>query len=281
MNHLEKAARFKALHFRPGTFVMANAWDAGSAKLLEMIGFDALATTSAGMAFSKAKPDIAGIVSRSETLHNAQEILDCTSLPVSGDFFNGFADSPKDCAETYRLAASIGLSGASIEDATGNTRQPIYDLHLAVERVRAAVAAIKTFNQPFMLTARAENYLHGQPNLHDTIDRLRAYGEAGADVLFAPGLRTLDEIETLVKAVSPKPVNVLLNMEQQPFALKALEDIGVKRVSLGSGLFRLTYGYLQQMARDYLPRDKQDRFAPLIQYQEFNELFLTARMPDK
>jgi 2-methylisocitrate lyase-like PEP mutase family enzyme len=272
MNHLQRAARFKELHYRPGIFVSANAWDGASARLLEKMGFDAIATTSAGMAFGLGKPDKATEISREDALKNAQLILENTNLPVSADLMNGFGDSPEECAITIKLAAATGLSGASIEDASGKPSQPIYDFELSVERIKAAVKAVRVLNKPFMLTARAENFLNGNFDLKDTIDRLVAYAEAGADVLFAPGIKTLEDIETVVKALQPKPINVLLNMEQQVYGLKQLEAIGVKRVSLGSGLFRLAYGYLQEAASHYLPKDKQAGFAPVVQHGEYNAL---------
>jgi len=273
MNHLQRAARFKELHYRPGIFVLANAWDGASARLLENMGFDAIATTSAGMAFSIGKPDNPAKVNREDALRNAQQILDNTSIPVSADLMNGFGDSPEDCAVTIKLAAATGLSGASIEDASGGAQNPIYDFKLSVERVKAAVKAVRALNKPFMLTARAENYLHGRADLKDTIDRLVAYAEVGADVLFAPGIRSLEEIETLVKAVNPKPVNVLLSLEQNSYGLQQLEEIGVKRISLGSGLFRVAYAYLQETASQFLPRDRQAGFVPTLQHGEYNELF--------
>jgi 2-methylisocitrate lyase-like PEP mutase family enzyme len=273
MNHLQRAARFKELHYRPGIFVVANAWDGASARLLENMGFEALATTSAGMAFAIGKPDNPAQVCLEDALKNAQQILDNSSLPVSADLMNGFGDHPEDCALTIKLAAATGLSGASIEDATGRSQPSIYDFKLSVERVKAAVKAVRALNKPFMLTARAENYLHGNPDLNDTIDRLVAYAEAGADVLFAPGIRTLEELETLVKAVNPKPVNVLFSLEQNNYGIKQLEDIGVKRISLGSGLFRVAYAYLQETASQFLPREKQAGFVPTVQHAEYNELF--------
>jgi len=272
MNHLQRAARFKELHYRPGIFVSANAWDAASARLLEKMGFESIATSSAAMAFALGKPDNPFEVSREDALKNAQLILEHTNLPVSADLMNGFGDSPEDCATTIKLAAATGLSGASIEDASGKPGMPIYDFRHSVERIKAAVNAVRVLNKPFMLTARAENFLNGISDLKDTIERLVAYAEAGADVLFAPGIRTLEDIETIVKALRPKPVNVLLNMEQHVYGLEQLEAIGVKRVSLGSGLFRLAYGYFQEAASHYLPKDKQAGFAPVVQHKEYNAL---------
>lgn len=273
MNHLQRAARFKELHYRPGLFVSANAWDAGSARLMEHMGFEAIATTSAGMAFGLAKPDQPGEVSREDAFKNAGQILDSTSLPVSADLMNGFGDYPEDCAITIKLAASAGLSGASIEDATGKADDPIYAFKYAVERVKAAVNAVKALNRPFILTARAENFLNGRQDLNDTIERLIAFAEAGADVLFAPGLSALEDITAVVKAVQPKPVNVLLSLDQSAYGLKELEAVGVKRVSLGSGLFRAAYGAMQDMASSFLPAEKQPLFNAVKTHGDFNQLF--------
>jgi len=198
---IERAKRFKLLHQREGLFVIPNPWDVGSAKMLASLGFEALATTSAGLAFSLGKADHA--ISRAEVLANASAIVNATTLPVSADLENGFGDKPETCAETILFAAQTGLVGGSIEDATGKDVDPIYPFDLSVERVKAAVKAAKSLDFHFMLTARAENFLCGKPDLADTIRRLEAYAEAGADVLFAPGLTTKEQIEAVVKAVAP------------------------------------------------------------------------------
>jgi 2-methylisocitrate lyase-like PEP mutase family enzyme len=242
-----KAETFKSLHERLGIFAIPNPWDAGSAKLLASLGFEALATTSAGFAFSLGRPDGARAVSREETLGNARAIVEATSLPVSADLENGFGDEPEICAETIRLAAKAGLVGASIEDATGRIEDPIYPFDLAVERVRAAVKAARGAPFQFMLTARAENFLHSRPDLKDTIRRLEAFAEAGADVLYAPGLTTREEIVAVVKAVAPKPVNVLAG---GALSLADLADLGVKRASLGSALARVAYGAFLRAAEE-------------------------------
>jgi 2-methylisocitrate lyase-like PEP mutase family enzyme len=182
-----RAEAFKALHARDGAFVIPNPWDAGSAKMLASLGFEALATTSAGLAFSLGRPDAEGALSLDDTLDNAGEIVDATALPVAADLENGFGDLPEDCAQTILRAAEVGLVGGSIEDASGRSDAPIYDFGLAVERVRAAVQAARSLPFPFTLCARAENLLHGRMDLDDTILRLQAYAEAGADVLYAPG----------------------------------------------------------------------------------------------
>jgi len=226
----DKAAAFKALHAAPGTFVIPNPWDIGSAKMLAIAGFRALATTSAGMAWSLARAD--GGVTREQALTHARVIADATDLPVSGDLENGYGDAPADCAETVRGAAAAGLVGCSIEDATGRANEPIYPFDLAVARVQAAVAAARALPFPFTLTARAENHIRGNPDLDDTIARLQAFEEAGADVLYAPGLRTVDEIRAVCEAVS-KPVNVLAVP-----SLSAAEifGAGAQRISVGGAL---------------------------------------------
>lgn len=225
-----KATAFRDLHARSGTFIIPNPWDAGSAKILTKLGFEALATTSAGLAFALGRSD--GAASREETLANAQAIVHATHLPVSADLENGFGQAPAKAAETIQLAIKVGLAGGSIEDASGDSAKPIYDFNLAVERVAAAVEAVRSQGIPFILTARAENFLHGRPDLDDTIKRLQAFEKAGANVLYAPGLSSLKAIREVCSAVT-HPVNVLAG---PAFTLKQLEDAGVKRVSVGSAL---------------------------------------------
>jgi len=233
----EKAAAFRTLH-QTGTFVIPNPWDIGTARLLAHLGFASLATTSAGFAFSRGRPD--GAVTRKETMKHAREIVGATDLPVSADLENGFGDAPREAAETIRQAAAAGLVGGSIEDATGRKDDPIYEHARAVERVRAAVEAARRLPFPFMLTARAENFLWGRPDLADTIRRLQAFQEAGADVLYAPGLKTREEIATLIRAVD-RPVNILAGI---PGALGVAElaEIGVRRISIGGSLARAALG---------------------------------------
>jgi 2-methylisocitrate lyase-like PEP mutase family enzyme len=209
-----RAEAFKLLHERPGIFVIPNPWDAGSARMLARLGFKALATTSAGLAFSLGKPDGNGTVTREEALANAQEIISATELLVSADLENGYGDDPETCAETILLAAGAGLSGGSIEDATGREEDPIYPFELSVERIKAAVKAAQSLPIPFMLTARAENLIHGRPDLNDTIRRLVAYAEAGADVLFAPGLQAKEDIAAVVKAIAPCPLSLVIGQGQ-------------------------------------------------------------------
>ena len=245
-----RAEIFKALHERPGIFAIPNPWDVGSAKMLANLGFEALATTSAGLAFSLGKPDGARAISREESLGHARTIVDATNLPVSADLENGYGDEPETCAETIRLAAAVGLAGGSIEDATGRIEDPIYPFDLSVERIRTAVKAARQLPSPFMLTARAENFLHGRPDLKDTIRRLEAFADAGADVLYAPGLKTREEIVAVVNAITPKPVNVVMGLVGVNLSLNELADIGVKRVSLGSTLARAAYGAFLEAAEE-------------------------------
>jgi 2-methylisocitrate lyase-like PEP mutase family enzyme len=272
-----RAEAFAALHRRPSIFAIPNPWDAGSAKVLAALGFEALATTSAGLAFALGKPDGAGELTREETLANARAIADATPLPVSADLENGFADDPQACAETIRLAAGTGVVGGSIEDATGSAAAPIYPFDQAVARVEAAVAAARSLPFPFTLTARAENFLHGIADLQDTIRRLEAFAAAGADVLFAPGLTTLDAIETVVKAVSPKPVNAIMGLAGKTMSLAALEDIGVRRVSVGSALARAAYGEFLRAAQEIRRKGTFGFANHALPYAELNAMFARPR----
>ena len=270
----DKAIDFRALHERSGVFVIPNPWDAGTAKMLELLGYEALATTSAGFAFSLGRPDAAGAVSREEALNHARTIVESTVLPVSADLENGFGDNPEDCAETIRLAAAVGLVGGSIEDATGRVDNPIYPMELAVARVKAAVAAARVLPFPFMLTARAENLMHGRPDLPDTLARLEAFTEAGADVLYAPGLTTRDQISAVVRAVAPKPVNVLAAAN---FTVVELSELGVKRISVGSALARAAYGAFLGGAREMAGNGTFAFAAKAVPFGEINEMFRFAR----
>jgi 2-methylisocitrate lyase-like PEP mutase family enzyme len=267
-----RARRFQALHTRPGAFVIPNPWDAGSARMLATLGFEALATTSGGCAFALGKPDGEGAVERAETLANVRAIVAATDLPVSADLENGFGDDPATCAETIRLAAAAGLVGGSIEDATGRSDDPIYPIDLALERVRAAVAAARSLPFHFTLTARAENLIHGRPDLRDTIRRLEAFAAAGADVLYAPGLRTKEDIDAAVRAVAPRPLNVLMGLAGVDLSLADLTALGVKRVSIGSALARAAYGAFLHAAREIRERGTFT-FAPAaVPYAEINAM---------
>ena len=272
-----RAESFRRLHDRPGIFVVPNPWDAGSAKLLESLGFEALATTSAGYAFSLARPDAAAAIDRDGTLANARAIVDATSLPVSADLENGFGDDPQSCADTIRMAATAGLVGGSIEDATGRPADPIYPFALAVERVAAAVAAARALPFPFVLTARAENLITGRPDLDDTMRRLEAFAAAGADVLYAPGLTTRDAISSVVRAVAPKPVNVVMGLSGTTFSLAELRDLGVKRVSLGSSLARAAFGAMLRASREVRDAGTFTFSREAMPYSELNTLFERTR----
>ncbi|CAO3308447.1 MULTISPECIES: isocitrate lyase/phosphoenolpyruvate mutase family protein [unclassified Pseudomonas] len=268
-----RAEAFKALHERDGAFVIPNPWDAGSAKLLASLGFEALATTSAGLAFSLGRPDAEGALSLDDTLDNAGEIVDATALPVAADLENGFGDLPEDCAQTILRAAEIGLVGGSIEDASGRSDAPIYDFGLAVERVRAAVQAARSLPFPFTLCAWAENLLHGRMDLDDTILRLQAYAEAGADVLYAPGLRTVEEVRAVVQAVAPRPVNVLMGMAGVPLSVNQLQDLGVRRVSVGSSLARAALGAFYRAAQEIRDEGTFGYGEQAMPFAQLNDLF--------
>ena len=243
----EKGRFFRELHDRDRAFIIPNPWNAGTARLLAHLGFRALATTSMGYAFSLGQLD--NTLSREETFAHAASIATATNLPVSADLENGFGDAPETVAETIRLSAATGIAGASIEDATGRSDDPIYELEHAADRVRAAVTAVRDLPFVFTLTARAENYLHRRPDLGDTIKRLQAYQEAGADVLYAPGLATKDEIAAVVRSVD-RPVNVVMGLQGVQLTLADLSEIGVKRVSLGSALCRAALGSFLRAARE-------------------------------
>jgi 2-methylisocitrate lyase-like PEP mutase family enzyme len=268
----EKAKLFKALHERAGLLVLPNPWDAGSAKLLAALGFEALATTSAGLAWMLGKADGAAAVTREESMRNAREIVGATGLPVAADLENGYGDDPEECALTILQAAKAGLVGGSIEDATGRPEVPIYPFELAVERVRAAVKAARSLSFPFILAARAENLINGRPDLPDTIRRLEAFAEAGADVLYAPGLKTKEEVSAVVKAVSPRPVNVLVGTTALRVPLEELEELGVKRVSLGSALARVAYGALMQAAEGLYREYNLGFVGETVPYATVNDL---------
>lgn len=229
----QKAERFKALHQRPGAFIIPNPWDAGTARLLTSLGFEALATTSLGLAITLGRPT----VTPAEILANCRAIADATDLPVNADLENCGADQPRAAARMIAMACEAGMVGGSIEDATGDANRPIYDFNLAVERVQAAVETARALPIPFVLTARAENLLHGRADLDDTIRRLQAFEKAGADVLYAPGLRDLATIKTVLSAVT-KPVNVVMTHADPTLTLQDLSAAGVKRVSVGGSMAR-------------------------------------------
>jgi 2-methylisocitrate lyase-like PEP mutase family enzyme len=244
---IERGEAFRALHQREGEFIIPSPWDVGSARILSHLGFEALATTSGGYAFSVGQPDYA--VGREAMIVHVSVLAAATDLPLSADLENGFGDAPEATAETIRLAAAAGAVGGSIEDATGRAEDPIYELALAAERVRAAAEVAHAQSFVFTLTARAENYLHGRSDLKNTIKRLQAYQEAGADVLYAPGITSKEEIATLVRSVD-RPVNILMGLAGVGLNLADLSAMGVKRVSVGSALARAALGALVRGARE-------------------------------
>lgn len=242
----EKALRFRALHARPGTFVIPNPWDVASTRILEGLGFEAIATSSAASACSIGRRD--GQLSRNEALGHARLIAAATDLPVSADLERGFGDTPESIAETIRLAAGSGLVGCTIEDTTGDPLKPLYDLNLAVERIGAAVDAARALDFPFLVTARAHNLMFPNANLDETISRLQAFERIGAGVLFAPGLPDLDAVRAVCKALS-KPVNFMVGIKGKSFSVAELAAAGVKRISLATSLYRAAMtGFLNAVA---------------------------------
>ncbi len=270
----EKAERFRALHARPGAFVIPNPWDAGSARILASLGFEALATTSAGLAFALGRRDGAGVVTRAEALANARAIVDATDLPVAADLENGYGHAPEAAAETIRLAGEVaGLVGGSIEDATGDPQRPLYDFQHAVDRVAAAVESARALPFPFVLVARAENFLHGRPDLDDTIRRLQAFEAVGADALYAPGLTKAEDIRTVCAAVS-KPVNVLMGLKSASFSVAELAALGVRRISVGSALSRAALGAFVTAAREIREHGTFAFAQEAIPYAEANDFMV-------
>lgn len=263
----EKGAAFRALHARPGAFIIPNPWDIGTARLLAQLGFEALATTSAGYAFSAGRRD--NQIPRDEMLAHAASIVAATDLPVSADLENGYGKDLNAVAETYRLAGGVGLVGASIEDATQRPDEPLYDRELAADRVRAAVAAVRALPFPFTLTARAENFLVGRPDLKDAIGRLQAYQEAGADALYIPGLVSREDIAAVVSSVD-RPVNVLMDAK---FTLADLAELGVRRVSVGSALTRAAYGAFLRAAREMREHGTFTFAHDAVSFREITQMF--------
>ncbi|HVU22502.1 MAG TPA: isocitrate lyase/phosphoenolpyruvate mutase family protein [Opitutus sp.] len=264
-----KAEKFRALHAAPGAFVFPNPWDPGSARMLAGLGFPALATSSAAAAGTLGRRD--GDVTRDEAIAMAGAIARAVDVPVAADLENGFGDAPEFVAETIRLAAAAGLVGGSIEDATGRADEPVYEIGFATERVAAAVAAARSLPFPFVLTARAENLIRGRPDLEDTIARLQAYDRAGADVLFAPGLRDLAAVRRVCAAVS-KPVNFMNGLKGAWFTVDALAAAGVKRISVAASLYRLAMTALRDAAvemRDGRTFGFNDRAMPTAELYEF------------
>jgi len=268
----EKGTAFRALHEGKAAFIIPNPWDIGTARLLAHLGFDALATTSAGYAFSLGQRD--NTVGREAMMTHVAAIASATDLPVSADLENGFGDDPQTVAETIRLAAAAGVAGGSIEDSTSHPENPIYEHALAVERVRAAADAARSFPFPFTLTARAENYLVGRPDLDDTIRRLQAYQDAGADVLYAPGLQTREDIAAVVSSVD-RPVNVIMGLQGVELSVRELSELGVKRISVGSALSRAAIGGFLRAAREMREHGTFTFANDAISFREISGLFQT------
>jgi 2-methylisocitrate lyase-like PEP mutase family enzyme len=276
MTQAEKGRTLRALHERERAFIIPNPWDAGTARLLAHLGFEALATTSAGYAFSVGQRD--NTIDRDEMMAHVAAIAAATDLPVSADLENGFGDAPESVARTIWLAAAAGVAGGSIEDMSRQPGRPIYAQEFAVERVRAAAEAARAFPFPFTLTARAENYLAGRPDLKDTIQRLQAYQEAGADVLYAPGLSSKEEIATLVKSVD-RPVNVVMGLQRVQLSLAELSAIGVRRVSVGSALSRAALGAFLRAGQEMREHGTFSFAEEAVSYRDLSAMFAASAPP--
>ncbi|MGE5209557.1 MAG: isocitrate lyase/PEP mutase family protein [Alphaproteobacteria bacterium] len=265
------AAKFRAMH-ESGCFVLPNPWDVGTAIHLQHLGFETLATTSAGFAFSRGKAD--GAVSRDEMLAHIREIVQATPLPVNADFLAGYADDPENLSANVRLCLDAGVAGLSIEDSTGRSDRPLYEKELAIERIRAACAAIDASETGAVLTGRCEAWLVGDPDpLRTALDRLTAYAEAGADCLYAPGVGNPDEISQIVKTIAPKPVNVLVSGFNHHLSVSQLADLGVRRISVGSGLALAAWGAFLRAAQDIVTSGTFNLFAENAPSADLNELF--------
>jgi len=264
-------AKFRKMH-ESGCFVLPNPWDIGTAIYLENLGFEALATTSAGFAFSRGRPD--GGVPRDEMLAHIREIVEATTLPVNADFLSGYADEPEGIAANVRLCVGTGVAGLSIEDNTGRTDAPLYEKKLAIDRIRAARSVIEASGDAVVLTGRCEAWLVNHPEPFRTVlDRLAAYAEAGADCLYAPGVSKPDEIAQIVKAVAPKPVNVLVSGFNHQLSLSQLADLGVRRISVGSGLALAAWGTFLRAAKDIKTNGTFNLLANGAAFADLNELF--------
>src|SRR5437016_1320844 len=265
------ASKFHSLH-ESGCFVLPNPWDIGTAIYLERLGFKALATTSAGFAFSRGKPD--GGVPRDEMLAHIREIVEATALPVNADFLNGFADNPEAVAENVKLCVDAGVAGLSVEDSSQNPAAPLYEKNLAVDRIRSARSAIDSSENDVVLTGRSEAWLVHDPNpLRTALERLAAYAEAGADCLYAPGVNNRDEIAQIVKAVAPKPVNVLVSGFNHQLSFSQLADLGVRRISVGSGLALAAWGAFLHAAKDIKAHGTFNLLANGAASADLNQLF--------
>jgi 2-methylisocitrate lyase-like PEP mutase family enzyme len=265
----DKRRSFRALH-AAGCFVIPNPWDVGTARYLQHLGFKALATTSAGFAFSQGLPD--GAVPLDIMLGHLREIAAATEVPLNADFEGGYADAPEGVADNVRLAVTTGIAGVSIEDSTGDTANPLYDFDLALARVRAARAAVDRAGGDVVFTARSEGFVCGRPDLDETIHRLKAYADAGADCLYAPGIRTREQISAVIKAVAPKPVNILVGFASE-LTVNDLADLGARRISVGGALARSAWGGLMRAAKDIAETGRFDSFAGAPANAELNQLF--------
>ncbi|GAA0711505.1 isocitrate lyase/phosphoenolpyruvate mutase family protein [Dokdonella soli] len=266
----EKGRAFRELHERAGAFIIPNPWDVGTARMLAHLGFEALATTSAGYAFSLGRRD--NTIARDDMMAHVAAIASASDLPVSADLENGYGDAPQTVAKTIQLAAAAGVVGGSIEDASGHANHPIYERAHAVERIRAAAEAARALPFTFTLTARAENYLVGKPDLEDTIERLQAYQEAGADVLYAPGLTRKDDIAAVVRSVD-RPVNVVMGLQGTQLDLATLSAMGVKRVSVGSALSRAALGAFLRAALEMREHGTFTFANDVVSYKDISAMF--------
>ena len=265
--------RFRALH-ESGCFVLPNPWDAGTARYLQHLGFEAVATTSAGFAFSRALPDSVTAMPVDLVLAHVREIVEATTLPVNADFQNCYAHDPEGVAANVTRCIATGVAGLSVEDASGDNSKPLYDFALALDRVKAARAAIDASGIPVLLTARCEAWLVGDNDpLRTSLDRLIAFADAGADCLYAPGTSKQEEIQAIVKAVAPKPVNVLVSTNNCDFSVSQLADLGVRRISVGAALARVAWGAFIQSAQDIKERGSFKAFADAAPFNELNDLF--------
>jgi 2-methylisocitrate lyase-like PEP mutase family enzyme len=265
--------KFRTMH-QSGCFALPNPWDIGTAVYLQHLGFEALATTSSGFAFTQGLPDTVTAINREDMLEHIREVVEATPLPVNADFQNGYADEPEGVAVSVVLCVATGVAGLSIEDATGSAAVPLYEAGLAIERIKAARAAIDASGIPVILTARCEAWLVGHSDpLRVSLERLVAYAEAGADCLYAPGVSEPDEIAQIVKAVSPKPVNVLASRPNPALSLSRLADLGVRRVSVGSALSRIAWGAFIRAARSLKETGTFDSFVDAAPFNELDDLF--------
>jgi len=271
---IEKSIEFYKLHQTKEIFVIPNPWDLGSAKLLQHLGFKALASTGAGFAFAQGKSDL-GIDTR-DMLHYLSSLSNSTDIPVSADLQNGFGHAPEDMVQTILDAAATGVVGGSIDDATGDLNNPIYDIGLAKARIEVAAEAAKSLNFKFMLTGRAENYLYGRPDVKDTINRLQAYQDAGADVLFAPGIQSKNDIRSILESID-RPLNVIMGFQGVQLSLVELQQLGVARVSLGGSMARSAYGALVRYAKEILSEGTFHSATDAIPAAEINAIFASTK----